>query len=564
MKVFVKGGSEKNLTKNAFLASGGQASIYVLNNVAYKIYTNPSDMISVAKIQELQSLTSTNIVKPESVVLDEKNNPIGYTMKFVKDTNPLCKLFTKAFKSRNSLKRDDILKLVQRFRETMQHVHDNNILVVDVNELNFLVNDKFNEIFFIDVDSYQTPHFPATAIMESIKDVHSKKFSNLTDWFSFAVVSFQMQIGIHPYKGKHSSVKELNERMMQNISVFNKNVSMPSVCEPLDSIPLSYRNWYKAVFEDGKRIEPPFGMQDVIVIHPSVVAKVLRGGQGIVMDKMREFSKNIVSYSWINGNTIILTEDELYVNNINRHMVSKTSEFAITPKKDYVVAANLENNKLKLKNVSLDQDVSVDIFGDFLMSYKGTVYIKQGATLNELKFIEMPNSIQAVLNPVANVMDNSSLPFDGLVMQDMLGAWYASIFPKTGLHYQIHLKELVGYKIIDAKFDNGIISVVGSKKGKYDKFIFRLSSKYDNYDIREIKDIDYTEMNFAVLETGVCASIEEDGKLELSANKMGIVDVKVVDDSEISEDMRICSNGSHAVVFKDNILYKISLKKKVK
>ncbi len=564
MKVFVKGGSEKNLTKNAFLASGGEGQVYVLNNVAYKIYNDPSKMIPVAKIQELQTLTSPNIIRPENVVLNAKNNPIGYTMKFVKNTNPLCKIFTKSFKSRNSLKREDIIELVKKFRETMKHVHDNGILVVDVNELNFLVNDKFNNIFFIDVDSYQTPHFPATAIMENIKDRHAKSFSELSDWFSWGIITFQMFVGIHPFKGKHPSINDMKERMQKNISVFNKRVSIPSVCEPLDSIPQAYRDWYKALFEEGKRMEPPFGMQNVIIIHPSVVAKVLSGGQYIVIDKMKEFTKNIISYSWIDGNTIVLTEDELYVNNINRHMVLKTSEFAVTTKKAYIIAANLENNKLKLKNVSLDNDIQVDISGDFLISYKGTIYVKQGSILNELKFIEMPNSTQAVISPVANVMDNSSLPFNGLVMQDMLEAWYASIFPKVGLHYQIHLKELAGYKIIDAKFDNGIIVVVGSKKGRYDKFIFRLSQKYDNYDFREIKDVDYIEMNFAVLETGVCASITEDGQLELSVNKMGVVDVKVVNDPIISEDMTICSNGSHAVVFKDNVLYKISLKKKVK
>jgi hypothetical protein len=163
-----------------------------------------------------------------------------------------------------------IIKLVKKFQDGIQCVHSKDILIVDVNEYNFIVNSSFDEIFFIDCDSYQTPSFPATAIMESIRDRHSKTFSKETDWYSWGILVFQMQIGIHPYKAKHPKYKTLDEKMIHNISVFNKDVSVPAVCYPLTVIPENYRNWYKAIFEDGKRIAPPDTMIAVVPIQTYV------------------------------------------------------------------------------------------------------------------------------------------------------------------------------------------------------------------------------------------------------------------------------------------------------
>ena len=38
---------------------------------------------------------------------------------------------------------------------------------------------------------------------------------DLAHWFAFAVVTFQLFTGIHPYKGKHPSVLDLDARMPQ-------------------------------------------------------------------------------------------------------------------------------------------------------------------------------------------------------------------------------------------------------------------------------------------------------------------------------------------------------------
>ena len=84
MQVFVKGHKDKiNLTKNHFVASGGEGSIYARRGIVYKIYQDPKVVIPYSKMKELSSISNSNVIKPENLVLSNKNKPIGYTMKHV-------------------------------------------------------------------------------------------------------------------------------------------------------------------------------------------------------------------------------------------------------------------------------------------------------------------------------------------------------------------------------------------------------------------------------------------------------------------------------------------------
>lgn len=151
-------------------------------------------------------------------------------------------------------------------------------LIVDLNELNILVKDTtFDDVYFIDVDSYQTKSFPATAIMDSIRDRHATSYTNNTDWFSYGILSFQLFTGIHPFKGKHNKYSLLDDRMLHNISVFNKEVSIPPIVS-LTSIPQVYKDWYIALFEEGKRLGPPSGVATVAVRTTTSAIK----GKGII------------------------------------------------------------------------------------------------------------------------------------------------------------------------------------------------------------------------------------------------------------------------------------------
>ncbi len=272
MDVYVKG-QKVRLTPSEFKAQGGEGAVYVKGQTAYKVYADPAKMIPSAKIGELSALTLPDIIRPQDVLLDNRRAPVGYTMRSVPDAVVLCQTFPRAFRERMGVTPDAMLHLVRALQEGVAHVHAQGILIVDLNEMNFLIDPQFRHVFFIDVDSYQTPHFPATALMESVRDRHATAWNAGTDWFSFAVVSFQMFVGIHPYKGKHPALKTLEERMQANVSALHPAVSIPAACLPFDVIPRVYRDWYRAVLDQGQRLPPPSGVLETIALptraHPA-------------------------------------------------------------------------------------------------------------------------------------------------------------------------------------------------------------------------------------------------------------------------------------------------------
>src|SRR5258705_3158582 len=252
-RYFVQGKGEIRLSKSDFRAQGGEGAICVKGSTAYKIYTDPSRTIQPTKILELSVLAQPNIIRPLDVIIDRQNQPVGYSMRHVVRSYVLCQLFPKAFRFRNNVTPETVLRLERNLQEGVKHADRKGILIVDLNELNFLVAEDFKEVFFIDVDSYQTPSFAATVLMESVRDRHAQTFTVGSDWFSFAVVSFQMFVGIHPFKGSYPPLqnlpdkeRKLDARMRANVSVLHAGVSIPASCLPFAVIHPIYIDCYRS------------------------------------------------------------------------------------------------------------------------------------------------------------------------------------------------------------------------------------------------------------------------------------------------------------------------------
>lgn len=558
MLVFIKNKGEINLTKANFINQGGEGSVYAKGKTAYKIYTDISKMIPLGKIQELSEITEPNVIRPVDVILNKNNKPIGYSMRFVKQTYALCQLFTKSFREREGLKHDTIQSLIKKLRAMIEHIHSKNILLVDVNEMNFLVNKNFNEIYAIDTDSYQTINYPATAIMDSVRDRHSKTFNKNTDWFSFGIIAFQMFIGIHPYKGRHPTIKQLNDRMIKNISVLNKDVSVPQVCYPFDIIPETYRNWFCAIFENGKRIPPPTDFQSIA--HIITTIKKITGSNNFDITEENEYDGNILSILFTGGKRAVLTDKKFYLNH-KTFNTSNNIKLAITPKSDMVLLVKIENGLLKLFNTETNTEISTQLGASDLMTYNGNIYVKNIDRLLEIDLTEIKhNNILVSSKVVANLLENASTLYDGVVVQNLLGAYYISIFPSFREHQQLHIKELDEYRIIDAKFNSNILMIVGIKNGQYDRFVFRFSKDWHTYDIRKVENITHTGLNFIVLDNGVCIHLTEEENIEIFSNRKDSPNIKVIEDPVLGGDMKLFHSGSKVYFGKHNKLCTMKMK----
>jgi hypothetical protein len=505
VKVTVKG-IEVSLDKRNFVAQGGQGSVYVKGSRAFKIYHKPKDMIPKQKMGHLSAIPHPSVIKPEDEVCAGKSRKrIGYTMKFVKDTYSLCQLFPRVFKERHGLTPETVLDLVLQLREALVSIHQCKVQVIDFNELNILVSNDFGTPFVIDADSFQTPGFPATVIMPSVRDWHTpvKDYGEGSDWFSFAVVTFQLFLGIHPYKGRHPKVKGLEERMKANLSVFDKDVGVPKACYSIDTIPAAYQDWYRAVLVDGKRYEPPVDANAVAVSVPIVMIK---------------------------------HSDKLDI------------------REEGTIGVDMrEANRWKKDNLQRELGIAISEDVQFL----GTVYIRSRDKI--LEVTKLPNRKFGTKH-VATVMEHASRLYPGVAIQNMLGSTYVSLFPRLGACYQVRLQELDGVKISDAKFEGGVLMVVGAQSGKYDRHIFRFDESYITYDHRTVKDITPSGINFTVTDNGICAVLTEEEKLEAFSARKDSTAVKVIEDPALSGDMELVNHQGGVGFIRNSKLYSMRMK----
>lgn len=556
MKFSIPGKGDITLTQADFKAAGGQGSVYVKGETAYKIYANPQQMIPRGKLHELAALTNSNIIRPLEVICDPQGNAVGYTMRHVEQAYALCQLFPKAFRQRTNLMPDVVLSLVNKLREGVSHIHSQGILLVDLNEMNFLVAEDFSELFFIDVDSYQTPAFPATALMESVRDRHAKRFDEGSDWFSFAVVSFQLFLGIHPYKGAHKKLTTLDARMRANVSVLNSSVTVPAACLAFDVIPESWRAWYHAVLEEGKRIAPPVTAQATITL-AAVQVQPQVGSHQFVITQWLELGSDILAHN----RNLTVTKQAVYATGQRiASLPSPAAKVITTFRQHQLIAVWLEGNQVRVRNLTLGLDVPAEVRADQLLLTDGRIYLKAGASLLELTFIELPPQLLVAAKPVGNVLPNATQLYEGVAIQNLLGAYYASFFPASGSCYQTRLNELDGYQIIDAKAMRNVLLVLAAKQGSYDKFIVRFDESFTAYDVRRCADVTLTDINFVMLDSSICLHLNDRDELELFAARRGASELKVIADPAIGGDDKLFHDGAQALLARGKKLYRITMR----
>ena len=90
--------------------------------------------------------------------------------------------------------------------------------------------------------------------MDDIRDhLYSGRINKDSDYFALAIISFNLLTNLHPFKGIHSKVGSLHERMIQKISVLDKDplLKIPKCYNPLQDKNLMEQ--FKRIFKDGER-----------------------------------------------------------------------------------------------------------------------------------------------------------------------------------------------------------------------------------------------------------------------------------------------------------------------
>lgn len=547
------GGKRIVFATDEFIASGGQGDVFGRNGVAYKLYHDPSTMIPVEKIKELQSLNSPNILGPKDVLYNNKGKAVGFTMPLVNGTIALCRVFTNSFRRAKNITPEMSTKLIEAMLSITQFIHDKHCLVADGNENNYLVDGvNLAKPFFIDVDNYCTPSFRAEFLNPSVRDYQSNEFSTLTDWYALAIIACQVFVGLHPFKGNHPQFdsNDLEGRMKKNVSIFNRDVSVPPPTRDYSNIPTEYYQWFLDLFEKGKRTPPPkvAGLLNVAQVKAQVLQTTLK----FITSLLQSYDSDIVRVNQCGDRLVVLTNKDLWVDKVR---------WSIDPGNDVVlfdgspIVASTEKGLLKMRSLTGKSIFVSPIAAEQTMVVENTLYVKQESKLIEIGLTRLGERIATTLTSVWKIMPLSSVLYDSVILQNTLGRIWA-VVPKPGKCHMIALPELDTVKIVSGKCVRNVCMFSGYKKNKLTCFKFFFNEKFDKYDYVE-EATDDLDVNFTVLPNKV--TVQWDG------SKMYIIysDMKtdIMKDKDLPGNMTLLSYSNKILFFVGKDIYHITSKK---
>ncbi len=509
----IKGtGQRVTLSKDDFIAKGGEKSVYEKNGIAYCIYHDASRAIPSEKIRELSVLTMPQIIKPEHELLDIKKRRCGETTRFVTDSHApndsnikplvLCHLFTNAFRRKNKIENKHIVAITDRILEIVKHCHEHDRILVDPNETNWLVTNTINDVRLIDTSCIQTPNYPGSVIKLSIRDWSRNYFSKESDYYSIAIVIGQLWAGIHPYLAAHQDWintkpdQALRTRMEQHISFFDSKTIFNRACRPLSEIPGPLYQWLKSTLQDGHRHPPPKNCGEIIVI--PVETQPVSSTRQLDIDKVLSKKKNIIAIYGSMVNLMPIMEDD-------------PKAIVFTTIYNKAIEAKTVNNKLKLTIAKKDITINCDVKNIFVSDNR--LYAVSSGIVNEIVFNEIsPQNIRATVRHVGSIIDSKATRvFPGCIIQNILGRYLLSIFPKSGKCSQFQLRELEGWQILSAKYDKEILVVSAESGGKYKSLIYYLGNNKISDPVEFTNE--YYEVNFCVTNNNICVLMTPNGRL---------------------------------------------------
>lgn len=569
-KVILQGRGQVDLKDRDYIASGGEGSVYKLGSTAIKIYTDPNKMRHddmVKKIGLLSQLHHSGIAAPQNVVLDLKNNPIGYYMPFSTGEG-LAKFFTNDYRKQVKFGVKQDKQLVEGMREIIQYAHSSGALVVDPNEYAWLItnsNSKGPIPTIVDVDSWQIGQFPAKVIIPSIRDYHAKSFSELTDWFSWGIVTFQLFTGIHPFKanlpgfGRYDFVA----KMKANASVFDPKAKLNLTVRDFSNIPTKLLDWYEGVFRKGDRSIPPSPFDGGLSTSPRTTAlRVSVGKHSGALKFAKLFSAPALDpIRKIFNCGVVLLESGALVNLTNSlilgNAVSLNTE-VIKTEFGWVVL-ELQDGHLKAwftsgHNDRTDLAINLASTGIFRQADRIFAISEQG--LNELKLFNFKQPVLAV-HRSWDLMINSTQFYDGVAVQDAFGSKFVAIPHDEDKLSFMRVAQLDEFKVVNAKALGRYAIFVGVNKAGESKKVELVFDQNFNWYSVQISDVDTLDLVLAILPRGVCASVEDDGELTVFVPSNG--KVNKFKDSTISTAEPLANWDDKVLIHRANAIWHMSV-----
>jgi hypothetical protein len=246
------------------IAKGGEGRVFTNpknSTEAIKVYHVAKDVPS-EHFLALKKLPA-NFIKPETIYYTRDGEVAGFSMRYI-DTKKYD-LFTHLLEPNFCLQKgynaSVKMKLYETLVKSVSEAHRLGIHVGDLNKYNLLVNTQ-GEMFFLDTDSYQTPHKPHNGVlMEDIRDwtldwtpvTGNGRVDEKTDALAADILTFWLFTYMHPYEGMLKPFFNVPGRMKAGKSVLcgDPGLKLPPVYQPFTD-PNATKQ-FKEVFDQHKR-----------------------------------------------------------------------------------------------------------------------------------------------------------------------------------------------------------------------------------------------------------------------------------------------------------------------
>jgi len=567
--VLLEGRGKTVLRDAHHIATGGEGVLYRVRDAVVKVYTDADKMQRdnmAAKIRELTRLTHTHIVAPKGLVFAKNTHPIGYWMSYV-DGEPLTRVFTNSFWKRTRFSVAHASTLVEAMRDVVHYAHGKRMLLVDPNELNWLVVRDAGGAYtprILDVDSWSFGAWPPQVVMLSIRDVHARELSELSDWFAWGVVTFQVYTGIHPYKGMLAGFKphDIEARMRANASVFRDGVRLNRAVRDFSHIPGVLLDWYEAVFEHGERSAPPSPFaRGAGTVRPTRTLRVVQTARGALRHQKLFAPPEDRAVAVYPSGVVRLASGALADLATGDIVVLQASHDAeVISLGDGYAVAEVHEGKLVVTCHSAQEAAyacPLTLAAHRVVRGVNRLFAITDNGLREVRFPKVGK--HRIASPAAqwDILPHATEWFDGIGVMDALGAAYLIVpFGGRGVA-QVRVRELDGMRVVSGVASERVAALVAvDDKGVYQRLDFSFDTSLRTYKVAT-RVVDVPDLNAAALPKGVIASIEEDGELRISVPATGVVNK--VADAGIRTDMALAAVGNRVVYIKDGAVWSLAM-----
>jgi hypothetical protein len=532
---FLPGGVSVTLSKDKFFASGGEGDLYKEGSILYKLF---HVLPEAGRIVDLSTIKDKNVIRPIDPISDGSKT-VGYTYSFVK-AKPQIDLYTSDNKNIFNVSNDQVREIIKENWSHLEACHKEKIYVVDYNANNLLYNfdKKKANTFLIDVLSFQTRNFPATALMADVEDFLAKRnFSEKSDYYSFYLHNIRMLVGLHPYNGTHPvngkfAIEKIEERQNAKLTIFDKDMILPPPLRDFQSkLTKAEIDLYRAVFIDGERPKPYFA-STMTPFTPVINNSPYTVKNG---DKFK-LVPILQSPSWrvIRGQNI--TEPSVEV-------IGKNSRLPVNI---------ISQTEFELNNTSYtcDQFTITDSFILYTLNgnlFRLTVTFLAGKNFNQVQSLTQVNF-------------NASL-YNNVCIQQYPDFTFVSSVTQTTLS-NIMFKELKQYKIYDAKQIDNILVLIATKDNITFDYIYikHNPSNLAQYSLTIKQNCGLGNVNFAVKSNGVVISILPNDEVILFNIIWDNKDHSIITDSCLHSGLKLYTRDNDVILTYNAIVYTLQSK----